>query len=226
VAHHGRYVLHSEPSSSHQQIARLVRRSGRQPVLDVGAAYGFLGQLLMPDHVVIDAVEPSASWAEGALPYYRTVYQCAIEAAPLPQLTYPLIVCADVLEHTVDPVAVLRHLQEAATADALFIVSLPNIAHIAARLLLLTGRFPAMERGIFDRTHLHFYTRQTARDLLATAGLHIIERSATPAPLAIAAPALASSRMLKPLMRLQSVGLRLTPTLFAYQWIMVARRAR
>jgi hypothetical protein len=41
-----RYALHSDRQSSHQQIARLVRRIGRAPVLDVGAAQGLLGRLL------------------------------------------------------------------------------------------------------------------------------------------------------------------------------------
>ncbi len=78
-------------------------------------------------------------------PYYRTVYAGTVETAGLPAQTYPVVVCADVLEHTVDPVAVLRQLQLAATPEATFIVSLPNVAHLAARLLLLLGRFPQME---------------------------------------------------------------------------------
>jgi len=156
------YTLHSDRQSSHQQIVQFVRRIGRAPVLDVGAAHGFLGQLLQHDHLPIDAVEPHPRWAAHARDYYRTVYASTIEHANLPAGHYPVVVCADVLEHTVDPVSVLNQMRATATEDALFIISLPNVAHIAARLLLLAGRFPQMERGIFDRTHLHFYTRATA----------------------------------------------------------------
>src|SRR5690349_8391013 len=60
------YALHTDRQSSHQLIAQLVRRIGRAPVLDVGAAQGFLGQLLQPDGVVIDAIEPHPFWAEHA----------------------------------------------------------------------------------------------------------------------------------------------------------------
>src|SRR5258706_5385014 len=67
------YALHSDPQSSHQQIAWLVGRIGRAPVLDVGAAQGFLGQMLQQDGVIIDAVEPHPLWAAHARPYYRTV---------------------------------------------------------------------------------------------------------------------------------------------------------
>jgi len=64
-----------------------------------------------------------------------------------------------------------RLIRATATEDATFIISLPNVAHIAARLLLLAGRFPQMNRGIFDRTHLHFYTRATAEAMLRDASL-------------------------------------------------------
>jgi 2-polyprenyl-3-methyl-5-hydroxy-6-metoxy-1,4-benzoquinol methylase len=220
------YALHSDRQSSHQQIPRLVRRIGRTPVLDVGAAQGFLGQLMQQDGAIIDAVEPHPLWAAHARPYYRTVYASDIESADLPARRYPVVVCADVLEHTVDPVRVLRRLLEAATPDATFIISLPNIAHIAARLLLLCGRFPQMDRGIFDRTHLHFYTRRTATDMLCAAGLEVVLARPTPVPLEQIWPAQRSPTLLKALMAIQRVGLLLAPTLFGFQWIMVARASK
>ncbi len=151
------------------------------------------------------------------------MYASPIEAAELPAQTYPVIVCADVLEHTVDPVAVLRQLRRAATADATFIISLPNAVHLAARLLILLGRFPQMERGIFDKTHLHFYTRRTAEDMLRLAGLAVTSVYPTPVPLEQIWPARLGRPLLRLLMRLQSMGLRLRPTLFGFQWILVAQ---
>ena len=199
-----------------------MRRARRQPVLDVGAAQGFLGQILQPDGLIIDAVEPHPDWAARAEPYYRRVYASGIESAPLPPSCYQVVVCADVLEHTADPVSVLRQLRRAATPDALFIISLPNVAHIAARLLLLFGHFPKMERGIFDRTHLHFYTRRTAGDLLAAAGLRALEWQATPAPIGQIWRTSSANPLPRLLTRAQSLGLALRPTLFAYQWVIVA----
>jgi 2-polyprenyl-3-methyl-5-hydroxy-6-metoxy-1,4-benzoquinol methylase len=203
-----------------------VRRIGRAPVLDVGAAQGFLGQMLRQDGLIIDAVERHPLWAAHAQPYYRRVYQSDIETAELPARYYSAIVCADVLEHTVDPRAVLGKLVQTATCDAVFIISLPNVAHIAARLLLLIGQFPQMDRGIFDRTHLHFYTRRTAIDLLRAAGLEVQLVRSTPVPLEQIWPARRSPTLLKALMVLQRIGLLLAPTLFGFQWILVARMAR
>jgi 2-polyprenyl-3-methyl-5-hydroxy-6-metoxy-1,4-benzoquinol methylase len=217
------YTLHSDQQSSHQQIAQLVHRIGRAPVLDIGAAQGFLGQLLQPDRIQIDAVEPHPRWAEHARAYYHTVYTSTIEEAKLPVGRYPVVVCADVLEHTVDPVSVLKQLRATATADATFIISLPNVAHIAARLLLLAGRFPQMERGIFDRTHLHFYTRATAIAMLRDAGLEVVRVRPTPVPIEQIWPADGSPALLRALMAAQRAGLLLAPALFGFQWIFVAR---
>jgi 2-polyprenyl-3-methyl-5-hydroxy-6-metoxy-1,4-benzoquinol methylase len=202
---------------------RLVRWLRRSPILDVGAAQGFLGQALQRDGLIVDAVEPHPLWAAQAQPFYRAVYASAIEAVALPPRCYRVVVCADVLEHTVDPVGVLRMLQAAATPEAMFIVSLPNVAHLAARLLLLAGRFPQMERGIFERTHLHIYTRSTAADMLRAAGLRVLRARPTPVPLEQFWPAGRAAALRRGLMGLQRSGLLLAPTLFAMQWIFVAR---
>ena len=218
------YRLHRDPTSSHQQLARFVQRFGRGPVLDVGAAQGFLGQMLQGTGLAIDAVEANPVWAERAAPFYRQVWPVPIEDAPLPAQTYRVVVCADVLEHTVDPVAVLRRLQDAATEDALFLISLPNVAHVAVRVLLLLGQFPRMERGILDRTHLHFYTRRTGRDLLAEAGLATLRVRPTSFPLDELWPAGEGSSVFRLLMRLQRFALLVAPTLFAWQWVYTACR--
>jgi 2-polyprenyl-3-methyl-5-hydroxy-6-metoxy-1,4-benzoquinol methylase len=219
------YRLHQHPASSHQQIATLLRRLQRSPILDVGAAGGFLGQLLSDANLVVDAVEPSAAWAAQARRFYRHVFETTVESAELPERAYRAIVCADVLEHTVKPSAVLRQLRGAATDDAVFIVSLPNVAHLAVRLMLLAGRFPKMERGILDRTHLHFYTRATAEDLLRSAGLRINQVSATIVPLEEVWPGSADGVVLRAMMGLQQGAVRIAPRLFAFQWIFVAEAA-
>jgi 2-polyprenyl-3-methyl-5-hydroxy-6-metoxy-1,4-benzoquinol methylase len=218
------YRLHHDPKSSHQQITRLVRRIGRSPVLDVGAAQGFLGQLTQDSGLAIDAVEPNPHWAEHAKPFYRNVFASTIEDAHLPDNTYHVVVCGDVLEHTVDPVTVVQQLRRVATDDAYFIISLPNVAHLAVRLMLLFGRFPQMERGILDRTHLHFYTRDTAAAMLEEAGLHVMYARPTGVPLDELWPQGEDTLPFKLLMRIQHFLLLLAPRVFGFQWVLVARK--
>lgn len=218
------YRLHRDPKSSHQQISTLVQRLGRSPILDVGAAQGFLGQLLSNTSLTIDAVEPNPYWAEHAQPFYRQVFASSIEEANLPDATYRVIVCADVLEHTVDPESVVEQLRRVATDDALFIISLPNVAHLAVRLMLLCGRFPQMERGILDRTHLHFYTLDTATDMLRRAGLEVVRARPTGVPLDELWREGEGNLLFNTLMRLQHFALLLAPRLFGFQWVIVAKK--
>jgi 2-polyprenyl-3-methyl-5-hydroxy-6-metoxy-1,4-benzoquinol methylase len=218
--HH--YRLHRDPRSSHQQIVGHVTRLGKQPVLDVGAAQGILGRLLEGSGLVIDAVEPNPQWAEHARPHYRQVFNTTIEAAPLPEKTYRTVLCGDVLEHTADPVAVLRRLRQAATDDATFIVSLPNVAHLAVRTMLLFGKFPRMERGILDKTHLQFFTRDTAEQMLREAGLKVVSARATGVPVDELWRRGEGRVLFRAAVRMQHLALDLAPRLFGMQWVFVA----
>lgn len=188
-------------------------------MLDVGAAQGILGQLLQESAIIIDAIEPNSQWADQARPHYRQVINSTVEAADLGQAIYDCIVCADVLEHLPDPTATLKRLRQVAKSDATFIISLPNVAHLAVRTMLLFGRFPKMERGILDKTHLHFYTKDTARQLLADAGLKVERILTTVVPLEDFDNGMITSAM----MAMQRLAVSLAPRLFAMQWIFIAK---
>ena len=159
-----------------------------------------------------------------ARPFYRSIQTARIEDAELPRAEYPVVVCADVLEHTPDPEAVLRQLVAASTSNAVFVISLPNVAHLAARLLLLVGSFPRHDRGIFDRTHLHFYTRSTALELIHSADLRVTRVSTTPVPLEDVWPAALGPHARELAMQMQVLAGRLARTLLAFQWLIVGRR--
>ena len=218
------YRLHHDPKSSHQRIYNLVRRLKRNPILDVGAAQGFLGQLLQGSDLEIDAIEPNAEWADRARPFYRNVYATTVEDAPLNANTYRVVVCADVLEHVQYPDRVLDSLTQVATDDAIFIVSLPNVAHGAVRLMLLFGFFPKMERGVLDKTHLHFWTLDTSRKLLENAGLKVVNAYPTGVPVdEVWRGNPAVGRLM---MRLQHIALAFAPRFFAHQWVLVAQKVK
>jgi 2-polyprenyl-3-methyl-5-hydroxy-6-metoxy-1,4-benzoquinol methylase len=221
--HH--YRLHRDPRSSHQQIIGHVLRLKKDPVLDVGAAQGIFGRLAEGSGLVMDAVEPHPEWAEHARPHYRQVFNATIEAAPLPEKTYRTVICGDVLEHTADPVAVLRRLRRAATDDAMFIVSVPNVAHLAVRMMLLFGKFPKMERGILDKTHLQFLTRDTAEAMLRQAGLKVTSATATGVPVDELWRRGENKLLFRAAVRMQHLALDLAPRLFGMQWVFVAEPA-
>ena len=185
-----------------------------------------LGHLIKDTGLVIDGVEYNPAWADMARPHYRNVWSGAIEDAPLPDNEYRMVVCGDVLEHTADPVAVLKRLRRAATDDATFIVSLPNVAHLGVRLMLLFGYFPKMERGPLDKTHLHFFTKDTAKAMVESAGLRVERIACTGVPLDEVWKNGDGSLPYKVATRVQHGALAVAPRLFGFQWIMVATPAQ
>ena len=217
------YELHRDPRSSHQRIAAKVRSLGLEPILDVGASSGQLGRLLAGSGLAIDGIEPDAASADVARPFYRSIQTSTVEAANLPNETYRVIVCADVLEHLQEPELQLRRLVASARRDAVLIVSVPNVAHLAARLLLLAGKFPRHPRGIFDRTHRHFYTRETVLELVSAADLDPVSVEVTPVPLEEVWPLGWPPALREALMRMQAVTCRFAPRLFGFQWLITAR---
>lgn len=219
------YEVHRDPRSSHQRIAAYLRRLGRSPILDVGAASGALGRLLVGSELVIDALEPDQPSAAEARPFYRSVTVATAEQARLPVSAYEVIVLADVLEHMPRPGSVLTRLSQDAAADAVFVISLPNVAHVAARALIAAGKFPRHERGIFDRTHLHFFTLDSALELVRQSHLRPEVVATTPVPLEHIWPPRLGPRMLEVIMRLQAAAARAAPRLFAFQWLIVARKS-
>jgi hypothetical protein len=89
--------------------------------------------------------------------------------------------------------------------------------------MLLFGYFPKMERGILDRTHLHFFTRRTAIAMLQRAGLQVQQVSATGIPLDELWKKGEGTLLFRMFMRLQHLAVRLLPRLFGFQWVLVAK---
>ncbi len=98
----------------------------------------------------------------------------------LPPGGFDLVLCLDVLEHLVDPWEAMRGLHSLVRPGGTVIVSLPNVRnHRVVLPLLLRGRFEYREAGIMDRTHLRFFSRHGAVQLLEQAGLRLTGEATT-----------------------------------------------
>jgi 2-polyprenyl-3-methyl-5-hydroxy-6-metoxy-1,4-benzoquinol methylase len=83
-----------------------------------------------------------------------------------------LVLCLDVLEHLVDPWVTMGRLNTLLRPGGHIIVSLPNVQHHSVVLpLLLRGRWRYTEAGIMDQTHLRFFSREGALEMLRQSGL-------------------------------------------------------
>jgi len=115
---------------------------------------------------------------------YRNLWERDVEnpATSVSYGDYSALIFADVLEHLQNPSELLRKVGSLMNEEATLIVSLPNVAFWTNRLGLLCGQWEYQDQGILDRTHLHFYTLQTARDLIQSAGF-VIETEVAEVPI-------------------------------------------
>ena len=157
------------------QISELVHDQAR--ILDVGAGNGSLGRLLatLDRRVIIDGIEPNAVAARIAEPYYRSMYVGYLTdyIDTIDFEAYDFIVLADVIEHIENPQIFLRQLTERLGERAKLLVSIPNVAFGAVRLSLARGEFNYVDSGILERTHLRFFTYNTAISLFKSLNLGV-----------------------------------------------------
>ncbi len=86
-----------------------------------------------------------------------------------------VLVFGDVLEHMRDPWEVLKGTAHLLRSGGQCLASIPNMQHFSAIYHLLIGEWPLADEGLFDRTHLRWFTLKSIREMFDGAGLQILE---------------------------------------------------
>ncbi len=166
-------------TTSRSDIVEMIPRSAHL-ILDVGCSNGTLGRSLKfvePDRSVW-GIEFDADFAAEAARHLDHVVHGDLNLLnwreTLGGRRFDCIIFADVLEHLVDPRRCLQQARQYLLPGGSIVMSLPNIRHLSAlRAIFLGGNFPRRDRGIFDRTHLRWFTIRDAHDLLAEYGFKV-----------------------------------------------------
>ena len=146
-------------------------------VLDVGCGPGGFGQSLRNDDASGElwAVEVDEEVAAGAARFYdRLLVGAFPDALAGAGKTFDCVVFNDVLEHTVDPWAVLRSTVPILAPGGVVVASIPNVRNVSVVLdLVIRGNWTYRDLGILDRTHLRFFTSRSIRALFADSGFGV-----------------------------------------------------
>jgi len=151
--------------------------AGAGRVLDLGCASGALGAALRARGAYVVGVENDPEYAARARERLDQVVEADLEALdPVPLGRFDVLVAGDVLEHLQDPWTVLRRFAGIVEPDGTVVVSLPNVRHWETIFAIaVQGRFPRRNEGVFDRTHLRWFTLHDAWSLVEQAGLRVEE---------------------------------------------------
>ncbi len=174
-------------------------------VLDIGCSSGKLGAALKQEKqttvVGFDIDKADIKLAKKNL---DEAYVVDAEKDDLTKFgTFDYIIMADVIEHLVDPVSVLKKAKHLLKPKGKLIFSIPNMANVTTRIELLKGKFTYKDFGLLDRTHLHFYDTEEVYRVFSEAGMVIGEMDCTLRPI--------PEDLLK--QELADVGMELTPKL-------------
>ena len=129
---------------------------------------------------------------------------------------FSAIMMGDIVEHLRDPWQTLRNMYECTRPGGRIVISVPNITNISIFYNMLAGRWTYDDAGILDRTHLRFFTRMDAIDLVTQAGYQLKNVSYNMVPLPEAVKVLRAK--LLPLLHDGAESFDLD----AFQWIIVA----
>lgn len=221
------YVLKRGEYSSHaRMLSRIPQASGPARVLDVGGGEGYLASALHDRgyHVTCLAAPGTAS---SMIPLSVTVIESDLDFEfPRMESAFRYVICGDVIEHVRDPSRLLKWLRRLLEPGGEIIASLPNSGHWYFRLNVLLGRFPAEDRGLFDRTHLHFYTWKGWNSLFHMTGLMLESVEPTPIPFGL----LFNRPETHPAVRMSEAAnyhlAKMWKSLLAYQFVVTARPRR
>jgi len=92
---------------------------------------------------------------------------------PFQKNYFDTIIFADVLEHLIDPGAVLLKLKPFLKPGGEIVTSIPNMRHYTVIWRLIKEGWKYDEFGLFDKTHFRFFSLLSMIELLKGAGYSI-----------------------------------------------------
>jgi SAM-dependent methyltransferase len=157
-------------------LDRLPRGLGR--VLDVGCGAGLLGEQLVvagkADEVLGVDLSPEAVAIASDRISEAHVVDLDSDRLPFPPCSFDTLIYGDVLEHLKFPWITLKNQQPLLRPGGRVFCSTPNVGYRTTLLRLVRQRWDYESEGLFDYTHLRFFTRGSLEAMFTGAGYQIV----------------------------------------------------
>jgi len=214
------YELKLGYQSPHSEVLRHIPPGAR--VLDLGCAGGYVGVLL----------KERLGCTVSGVDYYPLAPGNTLDAfiehdlnTGVPDLDFgqfDYILLLDVIEHLASPEKFIQSLRRGLVQhpETTVIASTANVGFFVSRFMLFLGQFNYGKRGILDMTHCRLFTFSSFRRLFIQNGFREEIMVGMPGPFPLA---LGEKFISKLLLRLNSLGIKISRGLFSYQIFMVSK---
>jgi SAM-dependent methyltransferase len=171
-----------------RDFLELLPKDGSFRVLEIGCGSGETGAAALSEGrcATYTGVEIAAQAAAAARSRLTEVIEGNVEQMelPWPDAHFDAVLMSEVLEHLVDPWAVVKRVSDKLKSGAVVLASSPNVAQIAVVKGLLANRWELTETGVMDRTHLRWFTQASYARMFEDAGIRIerVQPMAKPGP--------------------------------------------
>jgi 2-polyprenyl-3-methyl-5-hydroxy-6-metoxy-1,4-benzoquinol methylase len=217
------YQLKPSEDSSHGRISKLLACRPPSRILDLGCSSGLLSErLLQMGHEVIGV---DVNEIEGVKERTSAFFKADLNDGIPSEVgsNFDIVLAADVIEHVVNPGALMNQIRDVLNPHGTALVCVPNIAHWYPRFRSTLGMFDYDQRGILDATHLRFFTRRSLARLVEGRGFAI--RRVEPLGLPLDALGVDGTRA-RTLRLADRLLASLWPTMFGYQFLVEATPTR
>lgn len=219
------YGLKESEGSSHNRILEFLADLPPSKVLDLGCSSGLLSDKIRALGHRVTGVDREAfpetldrvdEFAVGDLE----------DGIPAEVGTgFDVVIAADVLEHLRRPENLLEDISKVMDPSGRLIISVPNFSHWYPRLRSFVGAFDYDQRGILDKTHYRFFTRNSLTRMVRNAGFEVRRHSEVGLPFdVLTGDGSGGSAMTRLLRKADRVSVAVRPTLFAYQFVLHLQR--
>lgn len=159
------------------KIMFLIQEVGsNKKILEVGCNDGYMGEILLKENNDVYGIDIVKKKLELASKRGLKVKECDIEKKPFPYPSdyFDIVILGDVIEHIFDTDGLLEKCKRVLKKGGKLIITTPNVASLARRIMLLLGINPFLEfssklqplKGYPAVGHIRYYTSNTLKHQL------------------------------------------------------------
>ncbi len=164
-------------------LALLPKNFVAASILEVGCADGanlryFCRELGIPETqaVGVDICAPFVDQVS-SFRFYHTSAENFLASS---DEKFDLVLLSDVLEHIYNPWTLLKTLGKNLSPKSQLLISVPNFQNIRYLIAMSTGDFYYASTGLFDQTHIRFFTRKSITRMLSDLGFSVVSMGYRP----------------------------------------------